>query len=205
MRIGLPREYYFASLHPEVQAATDEALRVLVAAGAQVREVPLEVSTDRIIIRAEAYAYHAEYIAKYPDRYLPETLAKLRSGAAIDTPSYIRARQDLDRLRRSVVAVFTTVDVLLTPTTALLPPSASDYPATPEGAIALDGAMLRNTRPFDLYGLPTVSIPCGFSSSGLPIGLQLAGAPWDEAGVLALAETFQDATDWHTRRPPTAA
>jgi aspartyl-tRNA(Asn)/glutamyl-tRNA(Gln) amidotransferase subunit A len=204
VRIGLPREYYFANLHPEVQAATDQALRVLVAAGAQVHDVPLEVSTDRTIIRAEAYAYHAQYIAKYPERYLPETLAKLRSGADIDTPSYIRARQDLDRLRRSVVTVFTTVDILVTPTTPMLAPSAADYPSTPEGAIALDGAMLRNTRPFDLYGLPTLSIPCGFSSSGLPIGLQLCGAPWDEAGVLALAETFQHATDWHTRRPPSA-
>jgi aspartyl-tRNA(Asn)/glutamyl-tRNA(Gln) amidotransferase subunit A len=205
LRIGLPREYYFADLHPEVQAATDAALRVLVAAGAQVRDVALEVSTDRTVLRAEAYAYHAQYIAQYPERYLPETLAKLRSGADIDAPSYIRARQDLDRLRRSVVAVFTSVDVVATPTTSLLAPSAADYPSTPEGAMALDGAMLRNTRPFDLYGLPTVSIPCGFSRSGLPIGLQLCGAPWDEAGVLGLAEVFQRATDWHTRRPPSAA
>jgi aspartyl-tRNA(Asn)/glutamyl-tRNA(Gln) amidotransferase subunit A len=204
LRVGLPREFFFADLDREVQAATDEALRVLGTLGARAQDVPLEVSTDRTIIRAEAYAYHAGYIARDPDLYFPETLAKLRSGAGIDAQSYIRARRDLDRLRRSTLTVFSTVDVLVTPTTPLLPPNASDYPSTTEGAVALDGSMLRNTRPFNLYGWPTVSIPCGFSSSGLPIGLQIAGAPWDEQRVLALAQAFQDSTEWHTRRPARA-
>jgi aspartyl-tRNA(Asn)/glutamyl-tRNA(Gln) amidotransferase subunit A len=202
LRIGVPREFFFADLHPEVQAATDEALRVLVAAGAEIRDVPLEVSTDRAVIRAEAYAYHAGYIAASPDLYFPETLAKLRSGADIDAQTYIRARRDLDRLRRSTLNVFSSVDFLVTPTTPLLAPKGSDYPSTPGEAMALDASILRNTRPFNTFGLPTISIPCGMSSSGLPIGLQLSGPPWEEQRLLALAQAFQDATDWHTRRPP---
>jgi aspartyl-tRNA(Asn)/glutamyl-tRNA(Gln) amidotransferase subunit A len=201
LRVGVPREFFFADLDPEVQAASNEALKVLATLGAQIQDVPLEVSTDRTIIRAEAYAYHAGYIAQDPDLYFPETLAKLRAGAGIDAPSYIRARRELDRLRRSSLSVFSTVDLLVTPTTPLLAPSASEYPSTNEGVVALDGSMLRNTRPFNLYGWPTLSIPCGFSSAGLPIGLQISGAPWDEQRVLELAQAFQDATDWHTRRP----
>jgi len=202
LRVGVAREFFFASLDPEVQTAMDEALRVLVSLGAQLKDVPLEVSTDRTVIRAEAYAYHAGFIAKTPDLYFPETLAKLRTGADIDAPTYILARRELERLRRSTLNVFSSVDLLVTPTTPLLAPVAADYPSTAEGAMALDASILRNTRPFNMYALPTISIPCGMSSAGLPIGLQLAGPPWEEQRVLALAQAFQQATDWHTRRPP---
>jgi aspartyl-tRNA(Asn)/glutamyl-tRNA(Gln) amidotransferase subunit A len=204
-RIGVPREFYYANLHPEVQAAIDRALAVLVTVGGETRDVPLEVSLDRTVIRAEAYAYHAEYIAKTPELYLPETLAKLQLGAAIDGQTYIRARRDLDRLRRSALNVFSSVDVLVTPTTPVPAPKASDYPSTFEGALALDGSLLRNTRPFNMYGFPTISIPCGMTSAGLPIGLQISGPPWEEQRVLGLARAFQEATDWHTRRPPALA
>jgi len=202
LRIGVPREFFYADLHPEVQAAIDQALAVLVTVGGETREVPLEVSTDRTVIRAEAYAYHAEYIAKTPELYLPETLAKLQLGAGIDGQTYIRARRDLDRLRRSSVNVFSTVDLLVTPTTPVPAPKASDYPLTFEGALALDGSLLRNTRPFNMYGFPTISVPCGMTSAGLPIGLQISGPPWEERRVLGLARAFEEATDWHTRRPP---
>jgi aspartyl-tRNA(Asn)/glutamyl-tRNA(Gln) amidotransferase subunit A len=202
LRIGLPREFFFAELDPEIQAATDQAIGVLRSLGAQFRGVPLEVSTDRTVVRAEAYAAQAEFIVRSPELYLPETLSKLRSGADIDAPGYIRARRALDQHRRSVVQVFSAVDLLLTPTTPVLPIRASDYPATFEGAVALDGSLLRNTRPFNLSGLPTLSMPCGISRAGLPIGLQLSGPPWAEQRVLAVAQAFEQATDWHARRPP---
>jgi aspartyl-tRNA(Asn)/glutamyl-tRNA(Gln) amidotransferase subunit A len=202
LRIGIPRKFFYADLDPEIQSAVDQALKVLVAVGAEVTDVPLEVSTDRTVIRAEAYTYHAEFIAKNPELYLPETLAKLRMGASIDGPTYIRARQDLDRLRRSMLSVFSTIDFLLTPTTPVVAPKASDYPSTFEGALALDGTLLHNTRAFNIFGIPTISIPCGITRAGLPIGLQISGPPWQEQRVLALARAFEEATDWHTRRPP---
>jgi aspartyl-tRNA(Asn)/glutamyl-tRNA(Gln) amidotransferase subunit A len=201
LRIGLPHEFFYASLDPDIQAATDQALRTLVALGAELREAPLEVSTDRIVIRAEAYAYHAEYVAKSPELYIPETLAKVRLGAGIDAQTYIRARRDLDRLRRTSLTVFSSVDLLVTPTTPVVAPKASDYPSTIEGALALDGSLLRNTRPFNLLAFPTISVPCGITSAGMPIGLQISGPPWEESRVLGLAHAYQEATDWHRRRP----
>jgi aspartyl-tRNA(Asn)/glutamyl-tRNA(Gln) amidotransferase subunit A len=202
LRIGVPREFFYANLHPEIQAAIDQALAVLVTLGGETRDMPLEVSADRTVFRAEAYAYHAEYIARTPELYVPETLAKLQLGAAIDGKTYIRARRDLDRFRRSGLNVFSSVDLLVTPTTPIPAPAASEYPSTVEGAIALDGLLLRNTRSFNTYGFPTISVPCGMTSAGLPVGLQISGPPWEEQRVLGLALAFQEATDWHTRRPP---
>jgi len=97
--------------------------------------------------------------------------------------------------------VFTGVDLLVTPTTPVLPATIAEAAAQD---IPLPGAVtpsLRNTQPFDIYGLPTISIPCGFSKAGLPIGLQISGPHFGEQKVLALAHAYEQATDWHTRRP----
>ena len=93
--------------------------------------------------------------------------------------------------------VFSSVDVLVTPTIAV-PPSTID---PIEQSAGLDPSRTRNTWPFDVFGLPAISIPCGFTSSGLPIGLQIVGAPFAEATVLRVARAYEQATDWHTRRP----
>jgi aspartyl-tRNA(Asn)/glutamyl-tRNA(Gln) amidotransferase subunit A len=202
LRIGIPRDFYYADLQQDVQSAIDKALATLATLGGELQPIPIEVSTDRTVFRAEAYAYHAEFIAQTPELYLPETLTKLRLGAGIDAQAYIKARRELDGLRRSTLQAYSTVDFLVTPTSPVAAPKASDYPATFEGALALDALLLRNTRPFNMYGFPTISIPCGISSSGLPIGLQISGRPWEEGRVLALARAFQESTEWHTRRPP---
>ena len=107
------------------------------------------------------------------------------------------ARRRCDLLRREIRHVFSTVDVLVTPTVAA-PPSTID---PIEQSAGLDPGRTRNTWPFDVFGLPAISIPCGFTSSGLPIGLQIVGAPFAEATVLAVARSYEQATDWHTRRP----
>jgi aspartyl-tRNA(Asn)/glutamyl-tRNA(Gln) amidotransferase subunit A len=205
LRIGVPREFFYANLDSEVHSAIDRALMTLAKLGAQIRDVALEVSTDRTVIRAESYTYHADYIARSPELYLPETLAKLRLGAGIDAPSYIRARRELDRLRRSMADVFSSVDLLVTPTTSVPAPKASAYPGSVEEALALDALLLRNTRPFNMYGIPTISMPCGISSDGLPIGLQISAPDWQESELLAVGRQYQEATDWHTRRPHNVA
>ena len=191
-------------LDPEVRAALDRALSVLVGLGAETRDVALDVSTDRTVIRAEAYSYHAQHIARNPELYIPETLTKLRLGSDIDATSYIRARRDLEQLRRTVPGVFADVELLVTPTVPIPAPKASDYPSSLEGVLALEGTILRNTRPFNMYALPTISIPCGFTQSGLPIGMQISGPPWEERRVLALALAYQEATQWHRRKPALA-
>jgi aspartyl-tRNA(Asn)/glutamyl-tRNA(Gln) amidotransferase subunit A len=92
--------------------------------------------------------------------------------------------------------------LLVTPTTSEPAPKASAYPTGIEDALALDAVLLRNTRPFNMYGIPTISMPCGMSGSGLPIGLQISAAAWQEQELLALGRQYQDVTDWHARRPP---
>src|SRR6266480_6423203 len=205
MRIGVPRDFFYAGLDPEVKEATAQALAGLAKLGAEFGEVTIEVSTDRTVIQSEAYAYHSENIAKHSELYLPETLAKLKLGAAIDMAAYIKARLKLDQLRREIPKIFARVDVLVTPTTPVPPPKASELPSKFEDVMTNDGLMWRNTRPFNLSGLPTISIPCGFTKAGLPIGLQLSAAPWREAAVLRLAHAYEQATSWHTRRPKIAA
>ena len=200
-RVGVPREFFYADLDPEVQEALENALRVLIVVGAKMVDISLVLSKDRSVFRAEAYATQADNIAKTPELYLPETLAKFKTGAAIDAPAYIRARRDLDRLRRSTLSVFSSVDFLVTPTTPVTAPKAADYPASAEEALALDGRLLRNARPFNMFGLPTISVPCGFSRTGLPIGMQISAAPWEEQQLFRIARAFEAATDWHTRRP----
>jgi aspartyl-tRNA(Asn)/glutamyl-tRNA(Gln) amidotransferase subunit A len=98
--------------------------------------------------------------------------------------------------------VFVNVDLLITPTTPISPAtiaeSARDETVPPPGGVTLS---LRNTQPFDIFGLPAISVPCGFTSSGLPIGLQISGPHWGEPAVLALAHAYEQGTEWHTRRP----
>jgi len=203
VRLGVPRDFFFAQLHPEVGEAVDKALAVLGALGAEIREVPLEVSIDRTAFRAEAFAQHARDIAESPDRYLPETLEKLRLGAQIEASAYIDSRRRLAECRRSMNTLFSAIDGLITPTAPVPAPRLSDYPATFDGVLALEAStILRNTRPFNTFGIPAVSVPCGLTRSGLPIGLHIAGPPWRERLTLAVAHAYQSATDWHTRAPP---
>ena len=201
-RIGVPRDFFYDDLHPEVRRAVDEALAVLAALGATVIEVPLAVSTDRTVFWAEAFASHADSIATSPERYLPETLGKLRLGAQIDASAYRLARRRLAQLRRSIAEVFTTIDVLVTPTVPVSAPRLADYPRTFEAVLAWEASsILRNTRPFNQMGIPAVSVPCGRSSADLPIGLQIAAAPGQERRALAVALAYESATRWHTRWP----
>ena len=120
----------------------------------------------------------------------------------MDTLAYIRARLDLARLRREIAELFTRIDVLATPTVPVPAPRLLDYPETLDAVLAWEAdPMLRNTRPFNGYGIPAVTVPCGRTDEDLPIGLQFAAAPWQERRALALAVAYESATAWHMRHP----
>jgi aspartyl-tRNA(Asn)/glutamyl-tRNA(Gln) amidotransferase subunit A len=160
------------------------------------------VSADRTVFRAEAYAYHYRHLAATPELYLPETRRKLELGAGIDAPSYIAARRDIAATRRRVAGLFDSVDVLVAPTAPVPAPRLADYPPSFDEVLALEGsAVLRNTRPFNAYGIPALTVPCGVTRAGLPVGLHIAGPPWQERRIFALARAYEAATDWHTRIP----
>jgi aspartyl-tRNA(Asn)/glutamyl-tRNA(Gln) amidotransferase subunit A len=202
LRLGVPRAVFYEGLDAEIDRAINEAMRVLRGLSASVQDVQLPPYKTLPIVGAEAYTYHAPYFTKTPERYQPMTRRRLEAGSKVTAQAYIEARRELDRLRRAVLGVFQMVDLLITPTTPVLPSTVQEAlndPGTPPpGGVA---PSLRNTQPFDIYGLPCVSVPCGFSKGGLPIGLSISGPPLGEGMVLALAHAYEQATQWHRRRP----
>jgi aspartyl-tRNA(Asn)/glutamyl-tRNA(Gln) amidotransferase subunit A len=205
IRIGIARDFFFEGLEPEIQTATDRAIAALEKLTAGVTEVMIPARNQeelRAAVRAaEAYAYHAEFMTKNPELYQRETLGRLRTGADISTIAYIHGRQQLDRTRRSSVEVFRKVDVIVTPTCPISPPPISDFSGDRNGSADFLARNIQNTSPFDVYGWPAISVPCGFTASGLPIGLQISAAPGADAQVLQVAYAYEQATDWHKRRP----
>src|SRR5580658_803282 len=200
LRVGVPREYFFDDLDPEVASAIEHALRKISSLGAELRDVKLEVPTDRTLQGAESYAYHAENVAKSPELYQPETLRRIRSGETVTTAEYIQRRREMDEARRNISQVFADMDVLVTPTMPMAAPAIADLKADPEALRPAELKLLRNTRPFNVWGLPAISVPCGFTQSGLPIGLQIAGPHWREDLVLRVAHAYEQATVWNGRR-----
>jgi aspartyl-tRNA(Asn)/glutamyl-tRNA(Gln) amidotransferase subunit A len=201
LHIAVPRAYFFDDLDDEVRAAVEQALVVIRTLVAEIHELQIEVTTDRIVQAAESFAYHADHVAKTPELYQPETLRRIRSGENISAAEYIRRRRELDQERRRARDFFADVDLLVTPATPIPAPAIDDLKKDPEALRPAELKLLRNTRPFNVWGLPAVSVPCGFTKSGLPIGLQIAGPHWQEALVLRLAHAYEWATAWHKRRP----
>jgi aspartyl-tRNA(Asn)/glutamyl-tRNA(Gln) amidotransferase subunit A len=150
---------------------------------------------------AEAYTYHAKFVAKSPELYQPETLARLRADANITTTAYIEGRRQLDSTRRSIGQVFQTVDAIVTPTSPILPPPITEFSRERGGSADFLVRNIHNTSPFNVYGWPTISMPSGFSASGLPIGLQISAPPGRDAVVLQVANAYELATQWHRRIP----
>ncbi len=190
LRIGVPREFFFDQLDPEVDAAVENALSVLRRLVKEVREVALSVPADRTLQAAESYAYHAERVEKSPEMYQAETLRRILTGKDVSAERTQELRQELARERLSIHAIFDDVDVLVTPTTPAVAPTVAELLEKPELLRSRELLLLRNTRPFNVWGLPTVSVPCGLTRAGLPIGLQIAGRAVGEDTVLAVAEAL---------------
>lgn len=209
-RLGILRDFFYDDLHQDVHNALEQTFAVFTQLGARLCEIrpfdedatygPLQRAYANVLT-AEAYAYHRDRIAKTPELYQSETLKRLQSGARIDAATYENSLGALGRMRHSISRVFDTVDLVITPTTPVPPFTISDLLADTHALRNKEVVTLRNTRPFNLVGLPTISIPCGFTHDGLPIGLQITGPFGGDAEVLRLADAYQQATDWHTRHP----
>ncbi len=195
LRVGIPRAYFYEGLDDEVRAAVEEALAVIKALVAETREMQLEIPTDRRVQNAESFAVHANDVARTPELYQPETLRRIRFGKNISAAEYIRSRQELDRERRRAQDFFAEVDLLVTPTMPIPAPAIAELKKDPEALRPAELVLLRNTRPFNVWGLPTISVPCGVTKSGLPIGLQIAGPQWREDLVVRLAGAYERAVN----------
>jgi len=201
LRIGLPEGDYFARLHPDTQVAVNNAMEVLNGITAGSREVSLPAIPDFSPLLAESYAWHEDYLNDENNHgaYDPVTLERLLAAGQVSAADYIRAQQDMVRSRNLVADVFNEVDVLVTPTAPGLPEriDSAINPAQASGA----EPSTRNTAPFNLYGIPTISVPIGFSQDGLPIGLQISSAHLREDVMFALAHAYQQLTTWHLQTP----
>ena len=193
LRIGVPGEFFFDNLGPEVEAAVRKAIGVLEALGASVREVSLPLITEApaavtAIMLPEALAYHRKWMEERPDDYGDDVRYRLELGATFLAVHYVQAQ----RLREMIVArwrdeVFSQVDLLVMPTTM-----APAFPIE-RSDLSVTFSLIRNTNPLNLLGVPAISVPCGFTETGLPIGLQLAGRWWDEPTALRAAYAYEQA------------
>lgn len=191
MRLGIPRRFFYEDLHPEVAARVEAALSQLAAMTAETREISLPVDTDRTVAKCESWAYHAQYMASSSGLYQPETLRRIRTGEEVSAADYVAKRHELELRRRQAATLFAGVDLIVTPTVPLPAPSFAELAAHPDQLRPTELAMLRNTRPFNVLGLPAISVPCGATGDGRCVGLQIAGKSWDEISVLRLAYAFE--------------
>ena len=199
LRVGIPRAVFYDKLDPEIEAAISKALGVLRLLTAGLRDVhlpPMSPTIAPTIVLAENYAFHAPNFVKTPELYTAGIRRNLEQGSRVTIATYVQARLQLDEARRTIKEAFSNVDLLITPTMAVMPPTIEEAVR-----LGIELEMIRNTAPFNSYGLPTISIPCGFASSGLPIGMQISGPHFGESAVLALAYAYEQATDWYRRRP----
>ncbi len=202
--IGVLRGYMTepsAEMDPEVLTAVDAALAELEGLGARVEEVTIPSLAyaniaNTVIMLSEAFAYHEQDLRSQPQNFGEAVRMRFFAGGLFSSGDYVQAQRARSRVRREVAQVMERVDVLA------LPSSPRPAPAFEEFDPLATAMRPGFTAPFNLTGMPAVSIPCGFTRAGLPIGLQLGGRPFDEAAVLRTAYAYQQHARWHERRPP---
>lgn len=201
LRIGVPRSFFFDDIDPEIGAAVRAAADELAAAGFSVEPVDVPGAEDAVetctrIIWAEATAIHAERLENNPDGFGTDVRRRLAFGYDVGGPEYACCVERARRWRRTLEELYESVDVILSPMNGVVAP-----PADAE-MIETTAKLTRFTYGWSLAGLPAISVPCGLSADGLPIGLQLAAAPWQEAKLMSVAAAYQDRTSWHEQLPP---
>ena len=207
LRIGVPREYFEVPLDPGVKDRVMEALKVLDGLGARVQEInwPLfhqSASISSVIIYAESAAYHRDLVLSRGKEYDPSVRWRLEVGLFISAEEYLQALRAREVYTHEALDLLREVDVIAGPTEPVVAPLIDAQGIEIEGKeVGSIAALTQYTRPFNITGFPAVTVPCGFSE-GLPVGLQLAGRPFEEATILNTGYAYQQATDWHTRRPP---
>lgn len=186
-RVGIPRKYFYEDLNPQIAAAVEQAIAQFERIGWSIQDVELPISEDRTVFLAESYAYHRDRVASSPEQYDPETLRRVRAGSEITDAQYQAAILELEKIRQGIVNHIAEVDILLTPTTPVPAPPIPDLTKDISQLRPAEILLLRNTRPINVWGLPAISVPCGLTSAGLPIGLQIIAGRGQDAKLLTAA------------------
>jgi aspartyl-tRNA(Asn)/glutamyl-tRNA(Gln) amidotransferase subunit A len=207
LRLGVVKEFFELPISSEVKGSVWKAIRKLEELGAIVSEVSWPIyhyamSIASIIQMAEATAYHAKLIREHGSKIYPPVRLRLEAGIFISARDYIQAQQARTLFYRQSCDLLKQVDLLAGPTVPVIafPVGISELRLGDQN-LNVVSLLTQYTRPFNLNGFPAITLPCGFSDDGLPIGLQLAGRPFDEETLLRAAHAYEKATEWHLRRP----
>ena len=208
LRIGIVKEYFEAPLDHQIAESVRQAIGILESMGAVISEVSLPMFEDSqpistAILMAEASAYHRDLLARDGDKLYPPIRLRLEAGLFISSSDYLRAQQGRNAFNHQARQLLDQVDLLAGPTEPVTAPKLlEEHVQIGEHRVGTTAALTQYTRPYNISGFPAITVPCGFSDTGMPIGLQLAGRPFDELTVLRAAYAYEQATDWHKRRPP---
>jgi aspartyl-tRNA(Asn)/glutamyl-tRNA(Gln) amidotransferase subunit A len=200
-RVALAQGDYVEAADTEVLMAVNQAAQVFMDLGAHLEKVDLSwleqlALANSRMTQADGAAFHRERLMKSPDLFGSDVLQRLQAGAALSSSDYALARRTQVEARRRFELLFDEFDLLLLPTTPIPAPLIEDT-----GAIQAARQLTRLTSPFNLTGLPALSVPCGFTGAGLPVGLQIISKHWDEANILRAGYAYEQATDWRRRQP----
>jgi aspartyl-tRNA(Asn)/glutamyl-tRNA(Gln) amidotransferase subunit A len=198
LRIGVPRDYFFEDLHPDVASAVEEAIRHLKGKVREVRDVTLPRLhvAENGTYDVELYHYQKPYFDKSPELYHPWSQRQMNHLKLVETVPYVETLKRIRECRRDIRRIFEQVDILALPT------MREPAPLISETENETHKSPHSNTGSFNHFGTPSMTVPCGFSKDGLPIGMQLVGAAYHEPTVLSIAHAYQQSTDWHRRKPP---
>jgi len=210
LRIGVPTAFYVDDLDGEVARVLDETMATLKKEGAEIVKVELPdqrqlTSACQLVLATEAAAFHKRWMIERPQDYGAQVLMRLQNGLAIPAVSYLEAMRWRGPALAAYLAAVAGTDAVLVPVGPVPAPTIaeSDVGNSPN-AEAVIQRLTRFTRPVNYLGLPSLAIPCGFTRSGLPVGMQLIGRSFDEAMLLRIGAAFQRATDYHQRVPKAA-
>ena len=204
VKIGVPRHFFFSNepgVNQEVVSIVDRQLGVLEELGAELVEVTIPSleyvrPANVVIMLTEAYAYHEPNLKSRPHEFGEMVRARFRIGGMLSASDYVQAQRTRKLVKREVAQTLEQVDLLVSPTMTQPAAAFEGY----DSASTVRGPSF--TAPYNLTGLPAISIPCGFTEAGLPVGMQLAGKPFDEPGVIRAAYTYEQHARWFDRRPP---
>ncbi|WP_369259488.1 amidase [Geodermatophilus amargosae] len=209
LTLGVPANYFFDDVDPEVESAVREAIAVLEAQGATLREVEIPYAEQLVavlfgVLVPEASAYHQEMLRESGDRYTDDVRVFLDAGETVLATQYIKALRVRTLVQQAFRRAFEGLDALVCPTLPAAAAAVGQETFTFPGGRrkAVIDAWVGHSAPGNVSGLPALSVPCGFTSAGLPIGLQVIGRPFDEVGVLRVGQAYESVTDWTARRPP---
>jgi len=198
LRVGVPRDYYFEQLHPDVSLAVEDAIRLLRNKVREVREVKLPrfQFVENGSYDVELYHFQKPFFDKSPDLYHPWSRRQMNEMKKVEAVPYVETLKRIRDCRRDIRSTFEEVDVLVLPT------MREPAPSIAETVNETHHRPPSNTSAFNRFGTPALTLPCGFSKDGLPIGMQFVGPAYGEMVVLSIAYAYQQATDWHRKTPP---